>query len=398
MKVASQTGHVRGGPRGFAAPAWPSARPAPTTGNVVAVVVLLLAACATAPPPPAPPPPPRPPPPAAEPEPEEPEEPPPPSTWGEAVERWGEVCPAPFFTLPTPTEKTVGGTTFTVHGSRWARSGPKAASLVIGVLGATKDATPETRANVKRAARDFKAQKVDVVLVNGDLVGGTIDDVDSVIDMLGETFTVPVLVHSGNSEWMSRYNAALAMAQTRWPQIVNLNFVREIDWSGIHLVSLPGYFNRRFQREGACHYDPEHVEEVGEWVTPYLEAHEPVIVTSHGPPQMQGTHGIDVIYDGPNVGDPALTTMLDEYEVPFGIFSHILEAGGRAVDAVNAPAALALPQKQPVPRLFVNVGASTAFPWEMLDGKTSRGMAAVFRVERASAGPAVARVTFLRLR
>lgn len=360
----------------------------------------LFVACATSPPPPAaavvtahaPPPP------SAEPAYEEEPVEQPPTSWAEAVERYGDRCPAPFFTLTTTGTRTIGGTTFTIHGSRIERVGDRVDTFTIGVLGATKDATPETLANLRRAEREFRRAHVDVVLVNGDLVGGTLDGVDGVVDMLGTVFALPVLVHSGNSEWMTRYNEALHAAESKWPQIVNLNFVREVDWSGIHLVSLPGYFNRRFLREGACHYGDDDVEALGEWVTPYVEAGQPVILTSHGPPLGEGAHALDVIHEGANVGDPALTTLLDDNEIPFGIFSHILESGGRALDAPQAETAVALPMKTPSPRLYVNVGASTAFAWGMLDGKTSRGQAAIFRVERHADGTSAAKVTFLPLR
>jgi hypothetical protein len=365
----------------------------------VALVVVGMAGCAGAPPAPvvaAPRPAPAPPPapPAAEEEPE----PPPPSSWDAALEQFAHLCPAPFFTLPVPAERTAAGVTFLVHGSRWTRVGPPQRSLTLGVLGAIKDATPATKANLQRAAREFRKHKVDVVLANGDLVGNTIEAVDLVVGLLANTFSLPVLVHPGNSEWLTRYNEAMAEARQKWPAVIDLNMVRDLDWSGIHLVSLPGYFNRRFLREGACHYDQDDVDALGEWIDALVEQGQTVVLSSHGAPQGSGAHGIDVIYDLVNVGDPALTTLIQESAVPFGIFSHILEAGGRAVDAPDAAAPLALPMKQATPRLYANVGASTSFPWQMLDGKTSRGMAAVFRVDRHDDGTADAKVTFLKLR
>jgi hypothetical protein len=325
-------------------------------------------------------------------------EPAPPATWDEAIARFGDQCPAPFFTLPTPTKRTIGGVPFTVHGSRLARDGAPTRTLTLGVLGTLKDASADTRANVERAARVFREQGVDLVLANGDLVGETADAVDAVVAMLGEAFPGPVLVHAGNSEWTTRFREAMAAAAARWPQIVDLNFVRDVDWSGIHLVSLPGYFNRRFLREGACHYDDDDLAALAAWVDPLVQAGQPVILSSHGPPQGAGAQAMDVIHDGDNVGDPALRALLDEHRIPFGVFSHILEAGGRAVDGLSTTTTLPLPMTKPTPRLYANVGAATAFPWQMLDGKTARGMAAVFRVERHDDGTADAKVTFLKLR
>ncbi|HEY4221684.1 MAG TPA: hypothetical protein VGO62_10080, partial [Myxococcota bacterium] len=58
--------------------------------------------------------------------------------------------------------------------------------------------------------------------------------------------------------------------------------------------------------------------------------------------------------------------------------------------------AVHLPMKTAKPRVYLNAGASTSFAWEMLDGKTSRGMAAIFTLYPSSGG--TARVDFVTLR
>jgi hypothetical protein len=321
----------------------------------------------------------------------------PPSTWAEALDRYGASCPAPFFALASPEARTIGGMSFVLHGSRLEATGAAhQGPLAIGVLGSVKDATPETRANLVVAAREFQRAGVAFVVVNGDLVGETSDAVGPVVDELGEIFSIPVLVHSGNSEWTSAFSDAVNGAASRWPQIVNMNLVRDVDWGGIHVISLPGYHDRKFQREGACHYSSDDVAAVAAYAKELSAQGDVVVLSAHGPPRGRGKQALDVIHDGDNVGDDQLSALL-RGGVAFGLFSHILEAGGRALDDVDATAAVALPMKEPRKKLYVNVGAATSFGWGMLDGRTSRGMAAIYRVQKNADG-ADAMVEFIKLR
>ncbi|MBM4282339.1 MAG: hypothetical protein FJ137_16825 [Deltaproteobacteria bacterium] len=363
-----------------------------------------LAACATPPAPPPPAPPPLPvAPPATEPADTDDDAPEaegadaPPASWAAALDRYGTSCPAPFFTLATPESRALGGAGFRLHGSRLEYLGPAPKGpLAIGVLGSVKDATPETRANLAVAAREFQRAGVAFVVVNGDLVGETSDSLAPVVDALGETFAVPVLVHSGNSEWTSAFSESVNGAAARWPQIVNMNLIRDVDWAGVHVVSLPGYHDRRFLRQGACHYSADDVDATAAWVKALHDRGDVVVLTAHGPPRGRGKHALDVIHDGDNVGDEQLSSML-RGGVAFGVFSHILESGGRVLDDVDAPAGVALPMKAPKKKLYVNVGAATSFGWSMVDGKTSRGMAAILRVQKNADG-ADAMVEVVKLR
>lgn len=360
----------------------------------------VLAACATSStPPPSPPPAPSVVTVAPEPVVDEPapEADAPPASWAAALDRYGSSCPAPFFTLATPEPRTIGGATFTLHGSRLEYTGaPNKGPLAIGVLGSVKDATPETRANLQVAAREFARAGVAFVVVNGDLVGEASDAVGPVVDELGESFSIPVLVHSGNSEWTSSFSDAVNGAAARWPQIVNMNLVRDVDWGGIHVISLPGYHDRKFLREGACHYSGEDVTAVAAHAKALTDEGDVVVLSTHGPPKGQGKQSLDVIHDGDNVGDEQLAALL-RGGISFGLFSHILESGGRVLDDVDANAAVALPMKTAKKKLYVNVGAATSFAWGMIGGRTSRGMAAIYRVQKNADG-ADAMVEFVKLR
>jgi hypothetical protein len=81
--------------------------------------------------------------------------------------------------------------------------------------------------------------------------------------------------------------------------------------------------------------------------------------------------------------------------VRFGIFSHILEAGGRATSDVTRQPPIKMPMRKPAATLFLNAGSASSYPYAMLDKKTSRGMAAVVSIDDTRSGKA--RVTFLKL-
>src|SRR5690606_31610945 len=81
--------------------------------------------------------------------------------------------------------------------------------------------------------------------------------------------------------------------------------------------------------------------------------------------------------DAGNVGDPRVTALLEEGDISVGIFSHILEAGGRATKDPRGKEPVRLPVTKPLPSLYVNVGSASAFPWTLHGGKSAEGMAFV---------------------
>ncbi len=322
----------------------------------------------------------------------------PPATWPAALERHSSTCPVPFFALAQPTAVTVGARTFAIAGSTMTLQGGRLAGpLKIGVLGAIKDADDDTRANLKKAAALFKKAGVQVVVANGDLTANETAVIVPVVRMLGEEFDIPVLAHSGNYEWTTAFNQAFAEGAVAWPHLFNMNVIRDVDFGGVHLVSLPGYFNRHFLQSGACHYSESDVDDVTRLAHEINARGDIVVLTSHGPPLGTTPSALDVTHDGENVGDPQLNALLTRGKVAFGIFGHILESGGRAVDDVGSTSAVALPMKAPRKRLYVNVGAASSFGWGMIGGKTSRGMAAIVTIDPAPVG-GDGRVEFINLR
>ena len=115
-----------------------------------------------------------------------------PRTWAETVDVYASTCPAPFFTLVEPSHVDAAGRSFVVEGSTVRlQGGPWKGPLKIGVLGALKDAEPDTRANVKHAMKEFTKAGVHFVVANGDLVGDEAGDLprraelDEVLHVVG---------------------------------------------------------------------------------------------------------------------------------------------------------------------------------------------------------------------
>jgi hypothetical protein len=73
-----------------------------------------------------------------------------------------------------------------------------------------------------------------------------------------------------------------------------------------------------------------------------------------------------------------MSELIGDLKIHFGIFGHILEAGGRASDLTGKTKLL---QKAWQPALYVNAGTLNPDPWSMLDGTTSHGMGLYVEVE-----------------
>ena len=327
------------------------------------------------------------------------EAPPPdhPRTWAEVPDFYGTRCPPPPFVLDEPLVKEVAGATWTIKGSTASRAGRWRGPLTIGVLGAIKDAADDTRANLVKAKAAFDKAKVDVILCNGDVAETA--EITDVAKMLGEIFgdERPLLVHSGNSEWTGGFTQAFVDAEKAHPAFFNLNFIRDLDLGGVHFVSLPGWSVKKFVKEGSCYYKTEDVDAVRAIVDGVNAKGELVILTAHGPPRGPDKRSLDATHDFGNVGDQDLAKLLQDGAVKFGIFGHILEAGGRATDDPKGHKGLPLPMKKGAQTLLVNVGSASSVGIAMLDKKTSRGMAAIVVVDDIGGTP-TAKVTFLSLR
>ena len=93
---------------------------------------------------------------------------------------------------------------------------------------------------------------------------------------------------------------------------------------------------------------------------------------------MTGRAGIDIASGAGHVGDPDLAKVLKLTKTRFGIFGHILEAGGRGSDLSGKKARK---KKRWARSLYVNAGTANPDPWSMLGGKTSYGMGLWFELD-----------------
>jgi Icc-related predicted phosphoesterase len=324
---------------------------------------------------------------------EDDDEEPPPSTWAEVGTRYQTECPAPFFSLEKPEKVKVGAEMFELRGSQMVRlGGPWKGPLKIGVLGAIKEASKGTRENIKRASEEFKKRGVNLVIANGDISEGEFDLEDAFM-MLGDEISVPIFAHIGNSEGKGSFTRAFLKAQKVHPDMFNMNWIRHLDWGGIHVFSLPGYYNFKFLHgKAGCHYTPRDLSALRKLIQA-LPKDDQVILTAHGPPKSFGKAAIDVAFDAGNVGDPDMADLLETAPVPFGIFGHILESGGRVTSDLKTGVPQKLPMTSGASRLYMNAGSASSMPWSMLNGKPVYGMAAVMTVEDHKA-----RVEFITLR
>jgi Icc-related predicted phosphoesterase len=244
----------------------------------------------------------------------------------------------------------------------------------LGLLAAVKDFSPDTKSNLKAFVDAFKRAGVSGIIVDGDSAYG-VDDQDTT---LSEMFSflaeqgVPIYAVIGNSESRSSFNRAVLSAYRKHPTIINLDLVRRVEGDGFVLVSLPGYYDKRYIHESSgCHYKPEDAQAL---LGLAKDAPAPVVLVSHGPPRQSGRFALDATTDGQNVGDPELASVMQMAKINFGVFGHILESGGRATDLGGKKQ---VKPNSPVAELFVNPGPAFADPWQLNSGTVSHGMAAI---------------------
>ena len=302
-----------------------------------------------------------------------------PKTWDDIALRYEFTCPTSPFELKEQTDLDLKGQQFTALGSSLAlKTKLKKGPLHIGVVGSLKDASAKTRKNLKKSIRIFKKKGVSFIVANGDLAED--EDLSDVLTMLGEESPFPVFAFPGNIEWTGAFNHAIEKVQKTHPHVVSMNWVRHVAYGDFHLFSVPGYNNSRFMRSGACRYTKQHVEELAPLVQKAQASGGTVIITSHGPPKSRGEKGIDVAEGAGNVGSEDLAEFIEQHQIRYGIFSHILEAGGRATSNLPSGDVVKFPMKKKTEKLYINAGSASSFAWTMLDGKASYGMVAVFSI------------------
>ncbi len=250
-------------------------------------------------------------------------------------------------------------------------------AAVLGILSTVKGAEAATIWNLREFIAHWKKAKAEAILVGGDIATNE-DDTALVLYTLGAS-GLPVYVIIGNNDSRAQFNRAVERVSKRFPNVINMNLVRFVDGDDYDIVSLPGYYDRKFVASGAvCIYKPDHVTELDKLAA---LANDPIVFLSHGPPKDATPKGIDVVAEGDHVGDPALNTFIDDNKIPFGIFGHIIEAGGIATDLIGKiikPGTFAK-------RLYLNPGAASSQPWMLNTDKDTVGMAATLTIKGAEA-------------
>lgn len=282
-------------------------------------------------------------------------------------------CVGPIDT-GVPSEVTIGGKKAELNGYKLVfKDKDEDATAVFGVVGNINEDSGDNLFYLRKYVEFFKAQKAEAIIVSGD-TGESSAGIQIALTPLAET-GLPIFVIAGNRECRAEYSDALAALQKTHPNVVNMNKVRYVDFDDADLVSLPGYHDKRYLHcETGCLYHQQDVEALKAVAK---AANDPVLLVAHGSPHGAGKHAIDAVDATGNVGDPNINGLLSEAGIPFGVFSNIKEAGGRATD-MNGEKAVAEDTLSDV--LYLNPGSADTVAWKMNDETESRGMVAAVTV------------------
>ncbi len=246
--------------------------------------------------------------------------------------------------------------------------------LVLGVLTDIKNNIPKNLSNINSFIDTFKKEGVDAILLTGD-VSEKYAALKSVLETIAKHGLLTFVI-IGNREIKDDYVKAVTEVQAQYKNLVNLNRVRLADLGAVTLVSLPGYYDANYiHHPPACNYGEAQVAETQKLVA---EVKNSALLVSHGPPRGAGKDAIDNAVEAGNVGDPRITKLIADANIPFGIFGNIHEAGGKAVGPDHKTV---LEAGKPYNNLFLNPGPCDSDPWNMNDGSISRGMAGIMKIQ-----------------
>ena len=302
---------------------------------------------------------------------------PPPQSEAAFEEAYQFECNAPWVIVDSALVKYQGwlydyqGAQLKVRREKEAPKGP----VKLGLLAGIKDLEPETQSTLERFFAEFEKQDVELVVVGGDTAEQT-EVLDQVYAWLPQQTKRPIVSIAGNTERAGAHNYAIAkVRKTGAINLINMGLVRRYDGPGFDVVSLSGYHDKTYLHlSGGCIYSDQALTDAESAIR---AADDPVVMLVHGPPRQSGKQALDFVPGAGNVGDARLTELLKKLKVPFGVFGHILEAGGHATDLAGKP----LPPKKPAAALYVNQGSANPLPWKMNDGSTSYGLAAILTLD-----------------
>jgi Icc-related predicted phosphoesterase len=297
------------------------------------------------------------------------------ATWEDAYQF---DCNAPWKQFDPPEQLDFEGFHYALSGgvvkvTRLAPRPHKTAAL--GLLAGIKDLEPETQALLTRFLADFEKADVDAIIVGGDTQSEP-EPLLQILEFVAKGTKRPVLVIAGNMERAGALSFAInAVRKGGRLNLLNMDLSRRYDGEGFDLVSLAGYHDKMFLHvAGGCIYQDKNLDEAERAAA---SANDPVVFLSHGPPRQHGQRALDFVPGVDNVGDARLTDLLKRAKISFGVFGHILEAGGTGTDLAGHP----LPTGKFTSELYVNQGSANPLPWKLNDGSTSYGLAAVLTLD-----------------
>ena len=302
----------------------------------------------------------------------------PPANWDEYQGALSLSCAGPEGdTLPKPDVRDHKGYQYVFLGASAKVKridGPQVPGEVrLGVISGIKELDKATRATLDTFIARFKAEKVEGLLIGGDSAENE-SDLEDIFAYLA-AFDLPTYVVIGNWESRAPYNRALRSVSKEHPNMINMDFARRVDGEGFDVIALGGYLDKAFVKgSGACVYKPGEPRSL---VALAKQANDPVVLLMHGPPRQSGKDAIDYVPGAGNVGDKEVAAAIAEAKIPFGVHGHILEAGGKATDALGK----VLPEKKFHKALFVNPGPVNSLPWKLNSGQTCYGMAALLTIK-----------------
>ncbi len=299
----------------------------------------------------------------------------PPATPPPPAERAEKECASPID--PGPTSDVKIGERAAKHSGAILSFSDKDADgeFVVGILGPINEDSGENMLALKRYVKFFQDEKVDAVVVTGD-VGDIAAGIARVLKEVSAA-KVPVMAFAGNQECRAEFTDGLAAVQKEASNVINMNTVRVVEFPELTLVSLPGHHDPAYMKcAKGCRYFQTTIDEV---VRTAKDAKTPVVLVSHGPPKGSGNQALDHAGAAGNVGDAAIAKAIADGKIAFAFGSNIKEAGGRAT--ADAAGTTLVKESTDSKSLFINPGPADTFGWEMNDGTKSVGMAAVFKLK-----------------
>jgi Icc-related predicted phosphoesterase len=274
------------------------------------------------------------------------------------------------------TELKLGTKTATLNGARLTFAEKDAdGALKFGVLGPINEDSGANMLAMKKYVKFFVDEKVDAIVVTGDIGEAAPEGITRVLTELGQA-KLPILAIIGNRECRGAFTDGVNAAKEAGVPVVNLNQVRVVEYPELKLVTLPGHFDANFI---ACSTGCQYVKSTIDEIAKEAKASTiPVALIAHGPPRGKGATALDFAQSA-NVGDEEITKLINENNISFGFFSNIKEAGARA--SKDADGTQMSKEGETSKTLFLNPGPADTYEWQLNDGSKSNGLAAVVTIK-----------------